>query len=306
MRPARRDPLPSFAMDPARVERLLRDAKAEQWQVTPAMFAAALERSVDKAFAGRRATEAERDRYLSSLHLEDLALACACEHGQSDAWDYFVIEFRPVLYRAAGAIDPAGRAREVADALHGELFSRALFRYFHGRSSLSTWLRSLVSQRYVDRLRETRRLDPLPDEDASAAPAGASAPNPDRSRFMAAMQAALAAALAVLTPRDRLRLRCYYAEEMTLAQLGRITDEHEATVSRQLAKTRSALRAEIERQVRDEHRFSLAEIRDCVSSLTDDAGTLDLRQLLSSPAEAAAKVGRKISPSPRSEYEDIS
>lgn len=305
MTPARRDPLPSFAMDPARVERLLRDAKAEQWQVTPAMFAAALERSVDKAFAGRRATEAERDRYLSSLHLEDLALACACEHGRSEAWDHFVIEFRPVLYRAADAIDPAGRAREVADALHGELFSRALFRYFHGRSSLSTWLRSLVSQRYVDRLRETRRLDPLPDEDA-AAPASGSAPNPDRSRFVAAMQAALAAALAVLAPRDRLRLRCYYAEEMTLAQLGRITDEHEATVSRQLAKTRSALRAEIERRLRDEHRFSPAEIRDCVSSLTDDAGTLDLRQLLSPPAEAAAKAERKISPSPRSEYEDIS
>ena len=74
-----------------------------------------------------------------------------------EAWDHFVTEFRPVLYRAADAIDRSGRAREVADALYGELYSKALFRYFHGRSSLATWLRSLVSQRYVDRIRETRR-----------------------------------------------------------------------------------------------------------------------------------------------------
>ena len=89
--------------------------------------------------------------------------------GRPEAWDHFVMEFRPVLYRAADAIDRSGRAREVADALYGELYSKALFRYFHGRSSLATWLRSLVSQRYVDRIRETRRVEPLPEESSPAA-----------------------------------------------------------------------------------------------------------------------------------------
>lgn len=171
-----------------------------------------------------------------------------------------------------------------------------MFRYFHGRSSLATWLRSLVSQRFVDRLRETQRLDPLPDEELNAAPNRGPA-NPDRSRFTAAMQAVLAAAIAALEPRDRLRLRCYYAEDMTLAHIGRVTRESEATVSRQLARTRKNMREQIEQRLQSDQGFSAAEVRDCVSSMIDDAGTLDLGQLLGA---------RKKSPVDRSKGEEAS
>jgi len=276
--------------------RLYRDAGAERWGVTPEIFAAALERSSTKAFAGRTPTPSEIERYHASLHLKDLALACACAEGHNDAWDHFVVEFRPALYRAADAIDRTGSARELADAIYGELFSKSLFRYFHGRSSLATWLRSLLSQRYVDRFRETRRLEALPDEDIAAASSGAS---PDQSRFVAAMQAVLAAAIAALDPRDRLRLRCYYAEDMTLAQIGRVTREHEATVSRQLARTRRELRDDAVRRLKRESGFSDAEISECVSAVTSDAGTLDLGLLLGTR-------GRKKEPVDRSEYEDVS
>jgi RNA polymerase sigma factor (sigma-70 family) len=274
--------------------RWYRDSGAERWGVTPETFAAALERSSAKAFAGRTPTPADIDRYYTSLHLKDLALACACAEGHNDAWDRFVAEFRPALYRAADAIDRTGGARELADAIYGELFSKSLFRYFHGRSSLATWLRSLLSQRYVDRFRERRRLEPLPDEEV---PARSSAASPDRARFVAAMQSVLAAAIAVLAPRDRLRLRCYYAEDMTLAQIGRVTRESEATVSRQLARTRRTLRDELTARLRREHGFSDAEVADCVSSVVDDAGTLDLGALLGP---------RKNSDVDRSKYEGVS
>jgi DNA-directed RNA polymerase specialized sigma24 family protein len=163
---------------------------------------------------------------------------------------------------------------------------------------MATWLRSLLSQRFVDRYRESRRLDPLPDEETPAAlPSSEATPEPDRSRFAAAMHAALAAAVARLAPRDRLRLRCYYAGEMTLAEIGRVTREHEATVSRQLARTRKDLRASIERGLREAHQFSAAEISECISAAVDDAGTLDLAQLLGT---------RKEIDSERSRYEDAS
>jgi len=156
-----------------------------------------------------------------------------------------------------------------------------VFRYFHGRSSLSTWLRSLVSQRFVDRHRETRKLDPLPEEH-SAAPlrASSSSIDPDRARFVTAMRAVLTGAIAALEPRDRLRLACYYAQEMTLAQIGKLTREHEATVSRQLAKTRKAIREDVERRLREEKGFSKAEIDECFTSIVDDAGNLDLEEWL--------------------------
>ena len=59
---------------------------------------------------------------LSSLHLEDLALACACALGDAAAWDHFVLEMRPGLYRAADALDPTGAARELADSLYADLY----------------------------------------------------------------------------------------------------------------------------------------------------------------------------------------
>ena len=266
-------------------DRLFQASGAERWRVTRAAFDEALDRSAATAFAGRTPSPAERDRYLQSLHLADLALACACALGSDPAWDHFVAEYRPILYRAADAVDPGGRAREAADSLYAELFGlkerdggrQSLFRYFHGRSSLATWLRSLVAQRYVDVIRGGRRTDTLPDE--LLVPGESSPPDPDRPRFAAAMRSALAAAIAALAPRDRLRLGCYYAEQMTLAAIGRITGEHEATVSRQLARTRKAIRDEVERRLRANH-FGDAEIAECFSSVAADAGAIDLSEWL--------------------------
>ena len=89
-------------MDRARLDRLCEKAQADRWKVPPEVFSNALERSAEKAFAGRTPSEAELDRYYDSLHLSDLALACACAMGREDAWDHFVREFRPGMYPRRG------------------------------------------------------------------------------------------------------------------------------------------------------------------------------------------------------------
>jgi len=279
-------------IDERRAARLFRAARAERWDVTQAVFAEALERSSSKAFAGRIPSAGELDRYLDSLHLDDLAFACACALGHDAAWEHFMLEHRPALYRAADAMDQSGGAREVADSLYAELYGvrshggerQSLFRYFHGRSSLGTWLRAVLSQRWVDRVRATRRLESLPDEESPAVlhsptqPDGAAAA--ERRRFRALVQQALAAAIAALVPRDRLRLGCYYAQEMTLAQTGRILGEHEATVSRHLARTRRAIREAVEDRLRTAHQLGDREIDECFASVTEDAGAMDLTSLV--------------------------
>ena len=276
-------------MDAHRAERLYQKADAGRWKVPKEVLSNALERSAEKAFAGRTPSDLELDRYFDSLHLGDVALACGCAIGRDDAWDHFVREFRPGMYRAADAIDASGTAREVAQELYAELFGlkerdgirQSLFRYFHGRSGLGTWLRSLIAQRYVDRHRETRRLDPLPDDNSASPIRIQQRPaHPDRERFMAAMRGVLASAIAALAPRDRLRLACYYAQEMTLAQIGKVTREHEATVSRALAKTRKALREDVERRLKSDHGFSAADISECFENVVDDSGNLDLDEWL--------------------------
>jgi RNA polymerase sigma-70 factor (ECF subfamily) len=276
-------------IDPKLVDRLFRQAHGERWRVSPDRFARALEASAERMFAGAHADARGLERYLSSLHLEDLALACACAAGDDQAWEHFVLEQRPHLYRAADALDSSGGARDLADSLYADLFGlgnregvrQSLFRYFHGRSSLTTWLRAVLAQRHVDRLRAHRRLDALPDEDASDALAVPPRPiEPERERDLTLMERALAHAVEGLAPRDRLRLACYYAQSMTLAQTGRMLGEHEATASRQLARTRGAIRTAVEKQLKAEAGLTEAEIAECFASVAADAGPLDVRDML--------------------------
>jgi RNA polymerase sigma factor (sigma-70 family) len=239
---------------------------------------------------------------VSRSHEEDLEIAQRCAAGDPEAWDRFVLEYRPVLYRAADALDRHGGAREVADSLYAELYGlkdaqgqrQSLFRYFQGRSSLATWLRAVLAQRYVDRHRAQRRLAPLgdalTDSAGHAAPAAVAAPAPDpsRARYVSLLRSALAAVTAALAPAERLRLACYYVQGLTLAQTGRVMQEHEATVSRQLARTRRTIRSEVERWLETEG-LSRPQIAECFVSLTADPGPLDLKPLLrdGAPAEQA-------------------
>jgi Sigma-70, region 4 len=85
-----------------------------------------------------------------------------------------------------------------------------------------------------------------------------------------------------LNPKDRLRLGCYYAQGLTLAETGRILREHEATVSRHLARTRQAIRREVERRLRDEAGLSDAQISECFAAVSEDAGSIDLDRMLAS------------------------
>ena len=277
-------------LDRRTVERLYRKARADKWSLPIEAFAAVLESSAQKAFASEPGDSRRLEQYLDALHLEDLALACACAQGSEPAWEHFVREHRPVLYRAADAIDPSGGSRDLADSLYGELFGldvrdgerRSHFRYFHGRSSLATWLRAVLSQRHVDRIRTVRRQDPLPEDEASGAIAAPREDaDPKAAGYVTVMHSSMTSAVATLEPRDRLRLRCYYAQNLTLLQIGRMLNESEATASRHLGRIRRQIRTAVERQLRD-LRMSDAEIADCFASVVADSASLDLAEMLGS------------------------
>ena len=232
---------------------------------------------------------------MNASYARDLELARQCAAGDEQAWERFVLDFRPLLYRAADALDASGGARDLADSLYADLYGMAegggepqsLFRYFQGRSSLATWLRAVLSQRYVDRLRAQKRLEPLPDEDrASVRQEGRAIDpaDPDRARHVALLHVALGRAVDLLDSRDRLRLGCYYVQELTLVETGRLLKEHEATVSRQLGRSRRTLRKDVERQLRADPGLSDAQLAECFESASADAGPLDLGQLLGAAA----------------------
>lgn len=227
------------------------------------------------------------------MYQADLDLATACAAGDEQAWERFIREYRPILRRAAEAMAPGGGAVDIADELFAELYGlreregerQSLFRYFQGRSSLSTWLRAVLAQRYVDRIRASRRMEPLPRDESSVPGSARSAhalgsSNPEEPRCRLAVRDGLESALAGLEPRDRLRLRCYYTQELTLAAIGKMFGEHEATASRQLARVRKELREAVEARMRERHGYSEAAMAECLRLIMSDAGELDLGTLL--------------------------
>jgi RNA polymerase sigma factor (sigma-70 family) len=266
------------------LDQLFADSGAASWGLPRDVFAAALELSATKHFT-EDPDAAQLTQYLSALHLHDLALASACAEGHPGAWDHFVSTFRAYLRSAAAAIlrcpSDSPAARELADSLFADLYGltdapnrRSLFCYFHGRSSLKTWLRAVLAQRHVDSIRASRRFTELEPTDgqptlpasrpairARISAAGISAArisgdgsaspeDPHRTEFVALFRRTLEVALGLLDPRDKERLRLYYAAEQTLAEIGRKLGEHESSVSRNLERTRRELRHQVEQALR--------------------------------------------------------
>ena len=273
------------AIPDALARELHRESGAAAWDVSLTTLTQRLTVSAASRFKSG-ATASELESYLRALRLNDLALACACASGHHGAWEHFVREMRPALYAAARAIAKPDDARELADSLYAQLFGvdakgqqrRSLLDYYHGRARLSTWLRTVLAQRHIDAVRQRARTVPL-DEDAEEPASGPPAADPDVRENVGRVQRALNDTVDALDPRDRLRLRLYYAQRLTLARIGRALGEHEATASRNLERVRRTLRQEVERRLKEAHGLDAAAVAVCVQQAVE-APNLDLSHVL--------------------------
>jgi RNA polymerase sigma-70 factor len=270
------------------VDRLYRRSGAEHWKLPRERFGEVLRRGVGHRFPAGPPDDATLRAFLDALHLEDLALACACRDGSEAAWAHFARAIQPQL-RIAGRAMAGAQGEELADALMADLFGsttldgerRSLLDYFHGRSRLTTWLRTVLAQRHVDRVRAARREVPL-EGPGPAAPEPAVAWTVDRPRLLAAFTEQLTRAVDALDAGDRLRLAYYHVHGLTLARIGRLTGEHESSVSRKLDRARRQVRAQVERALRDEHGFGDDDLQQCYAD-AGQYGTVDLARLFREP-----------------------
>lgn len=249
----------------AGIQQLFSETPSDHWHLSFQSFCAALNRGAVKRFGDKPPSIERIQEYFATLHVRDLALACACADGSENAWNDFIAEYRGYLRAAAAAIlrqppdDPM--ATELADSLFADLYGisgskaggRSLFRYFHGRSSLKTWLRAVLAQRHIDVVRAGKKFESLDEtfEDGERPrriePSVATLPaDPHREAFLARFRAALALALGQLEARDHTRLQLYYGRDRTLAEIGKALGEHESSVSRNLERIRKELRATVE------------------------------------------------------------
>ena len=225
----------------------------ERFGLTCESFAAIL-CSVAAKYLPLEATESEARIFLSTLRVEELALARACAAGHNSAWQTFLIRYREKLYHYALRIareDSA--ARELADSLYAELYGTATrdgerlskLASFTGRGSLDGWLRTVLAQEFVNRYRRGKRLVSLDEEIEDGAQFVAPRPEPASSVDSRRLESATDAALAALPGEDRFVLAAYYLDGHPLAEVARMLGVHESTVSRKVDKLAKALRKEI-------------------------------------------------------------
>lgn len=199
------------------------------------------------------ASESDLRAFFLTLRIDELALARACAAGSDPAWEIFMTRYREKLHLSALRIareDSA--ARELADTLYADLYGTNIrdgvrvskLASYTGRGSLEGWLRTVLSQEYVNRYRRTKRLVSLDEESEEGVQFRAPEPEPVTSADQRLTQAT-DEALALLSAEDRTVLSAYYLDGRTLAEIARMLGVHESTISRKIDKLAKSLRKQI-------------------------------------------------------------
>jgi len=254
---------PSIAAEPAAlvtavskaIERLYSGSGAARYGISPAQFLDHISAVIVRYAAS--ASEPEQLELLAKLRIDELILARACSAGNDAAWDAFLLRYRPALYETARRIakDPAA-ARELADELYADLYGvpgpagRRVSKLdcYTGRGSLEGWLRTVLSQQFIDRWRSSSKTVSLDEQLEAGASFASPNPSPDPQPDPR-LAAAIEQSLQELTADERFILASYYLDRRTLADLARQLRVHESTMSRRLDRIAVALRKRIRKQL---------------------------------------------------------
>lgn len=269
----------------ARIERPYSVSEAE---ITCAVHASAkkyLSHTLDQT-SGNPGPSAESRKatgeFLSSLNADDLCLAAACAKGDDSAWEDFFRDYRSYLVSVARTMtQDAGAAEQLADSTFAELYGLresggtrvSKFSFYSGRGSLRGWLRAVVFQLSADHHRQSSRLVQT-DEPEDMDRIAHAVEKPERKanaqleyvqeRYRDGVAASLRRAIADLEPRERLLLAYYYYDEMTLREIGKLFEVHEATISRWLTKVQKRVRKLVEKALARDHRFNRREVAEAI------------------------------------------
>ena len=243
--------------------------------------------------------------YFTSLNLDDLCLAVACAKGDEQAWEDFYRDYRSYMVNISRTMtQDAGAAEQLADSTFAELYglresggSRvSKFSFYSGRGSLRGWLRAVVFQLSADQHRQTSRLVQTEEPEDMERLAHAAEPAEResaadlayiRERYRSAVADALGRSFSEIEPKERLLLAYYYYDEMTLREIGRMFDVHEATISRWLAKIQKRVRKLVEKSLARDHSFNRREIAEAIE-LAAEQMDINVREYLLESAKGAS------------------
>jgi len=202
---------------------------------------------------------------LDALNGEDLYLACACAAGNPAALAEFDRQFLgPDLNRVLARITSVpSMVEEVRQQLRVKLFvsdeGRAKIVDYSGRGPLVAWLRVAAVRTALNLVTRHSPEEPTTEEEPLL---GVADPETEylKAQHRPEFEQAFRFALGTLSVEQRQLLRFHYVDGLTLAQIGRLRQVHESTISRRLLAARDQLLAETRRALSAELRLEQAEI----------------------------------------------
>jgi RNA polymerase sigma factor (sigma-70 family) len=242
--------------------------------------------------------------FAKGLHSRDLYLATACaqhslcptedpsisapsEHA-GRAWKVLESTYKGFIRDLARYFFRKGFiSQDLADNILADLFlpdrsgtSRIVS--YDGRSSLSTWLRVVISNRAINAKRcsasmqSVEILADIPDE-----PALQSIDSGLRTkRYKAPLEDSLTLACRSLTLRERLILLWRYEDGLQLGQIAQLLDIHQSNVTRQLDRLQGKLREHVIEILSTRHGLSLAAIEECLKDIVDNPQTVAILEFI--------------------------
>ncbi|GEN08644.1 hypothetical protein MFU01_36810 [Myxococcus fulvus] len=240
-----------------------------------------LERDVFLAHLRARHGEAPSS---TACHVEDLYLACACARGLPAA---LVLFERRLLPAARQALARRRMAPDVVDEAMQRLRERLLLpregapprlAEYDGRGPLEAWVRTVALRLALTELRE-RAAHPvalgdalLPVQEASFAAL--------KHRHHPDVEAAIAAALASMEPRERAFLRLHLVEDVGVEDIGRLHGVSRATMTRWLKAARDTLTERTHEELRRRLQVHDPEELDSLARTLLSGLELSVRNLL--------------------------
>jgi RNA polymerase sigma-70 factor (ECF subfamily) len=277
---------------------------AKHYGLTEADFADRLQAAALRA--GEVESDDEGANFFSHLRLDELTLVLACEQGDEAAWQDFETNYRHGMQAAARSLtrDDA-EAEDLIQSVFGDLYGlrtdgdRRLGKFAHygGRGSLGGWLRAVIYQAFIDRKRQTSRLEQIEEIEEferlaakSERPLVAPGARPDEvedKRLRRATEEAMSESFAALDVRDRLLFNYYYFDQLTLREIGALMGVHEATISRWLQRAQKQARRKTEEILQRNYGLRRAEVAECLQMAARTE--IDVRQLLSEKSASAER-----------------
>jgi RNA polymerase sigma factor (sigma-70 family) len=199
------------------------------------------------------------------LSLDDLYLATACLESDERAWSELATTHFEFMREFPRRFLASAAARDVADEVIADLWERGKLRQYEGRSTLRTWLGTVVAHAALNSRKSMTRLVPLDSESARVAEQKAArfeSVEPENEQAAVLLRQMFSEAVRGLPPESRLLLQLYYEQGLTLEQLSVAMHASSAALSRRLKRTREELRDSIESLSRRQTGASALALRD--------------------------------------------